>query len=92
MNTPILSVAVAHERDIVMARRRACQLTRLLHFPVRECTRVGTAVSEIARNAFKYGGGGVVEFSLDQGPDASLVIRVSDRGPGIGNVDEKVGH
>ena len=88
MSTSILSVVVAHERDIVMARRRACQLARLLHFPVRECTRVGTAVSEIARNAFSYAGGGTVEFSLDQDPQASLVIRVSDRGPGIGNVDE----
>jgi signal transduction histidine kinase len=88
MSTPIFSVAVAHERDIVMARRRACQLARLLHFPERECTRVGTAVSEIARNAFSYAGGGTVEFSLEQGPHASLVIRVGDRGPGIGNVDE----
>lgn len=88
MTPSIASVAIAHERDIVIARRRACEIARQLHFSVRECTRLGTAVSEIARNAFSYAGGGKVDFSLDEETPRSLVVRVSDRGPGIEKLDE----
>src|SRR5262249_10713489 len=47
-----------------------------------------TAVSEIARNAFMYAGGGKVEFSVEglRAPQL-LLVRVSDRGPGIGQLD-----
>src|SRR5690606_12769744 len=41
-----------------------------------------TAVSEIARNAFQYASGGRAEFLLD-GPPFIFTIRISDRGPGI---------
>ena len=50
--------------------------------------RLATAVSEIARNAFQYGGGGTVEFRIDHvqpGDAGVLVARVSDSGPGIPN-------
>ena len=45
-------------------------------------TRIATAVSEIARNALRYAGGGTVEFRRGQTPAAVFVIRVSDQGPG----------
>lgn len=88
MNTPIISVAIGHERDIVIVRRRACEIARLLHLPAQECTRLGAAVSEIARNALSYAGGGKVEFALDDAAPRSLTIRVTDRGPGIAKPDE----
>lgn len=88
MTPAITSVAIGHERDIVIARRRACEIARQLHLTVREGTRLGTAVSEIARNALAYAGGGKVEFLLDQEGARSLVVRVSDRGPGIAKPDE----
>lgn len=84
----ITSVSIAHERDIVIARRRACEIARQLNFSARECTRLGTAVSEIARNAVSYAGGGRVDFSLDQETPRSLIVRVVDRGPGIAKLDE----
>ena len=87
MTPSIASVAIAHERDIVIARRRACEIARQFHFSVRECTRLGAAVSEIARNAFSYAGGGKVDFLLDREAH-SLVVRIVDRGPGIAKLDE----
>jgi len=47
---------------------------------------LATAVSEIARNAFEYGGGGRAEFFVHDGPDPELVVRITDSGPGIPDV------
>ena len=48
---------------------------------------MATAVSEIARNAFRYAGGGRVEFAVEgQTPPQILLVRVSDEGPGIANL------
>ena len=47
------------------ARQRARQIAGLLGFEAQDQTRIATAVSEIARNAFRYAGGGEVEFALE---------------------------
>jgi signal transduction histidine kinase/DNA-binding response OmpR family regulator len=85
---PLLSVRIRHEHDIVAARRRARQIAAALTFDTPEQTRIATAVSELARNAFQYAGGGVVDY-LVEGALAPqvLTIRVSDQGPGLANVD-----
>ena len=61
MSVSVLSVRLHHEHDIVGARQRARQLAASLGFDVAEQTRIATAVSEMARNAFRYAGGGRVE-------------------------------
>src|SRR4029079_3157784 len=72
-----------------MARRRARQLAARLDFDVQDQTRIGTAVSEIARNAYRYGGGGKVEFNLEGStPPQVFLIRISDRGPGIPQLEQ----
>jgi anti-sigma regulatory factor (Ser/Thr protein kinase) len=86
MSLPILTVAIAHEQDIVIARRRARQIAELLRFPPQDAVRISTAVSEIARNAFTYGGGGKAEFLVEK-EFPSFVIRISDHGPGIADVE-----
>jgi signal transduction histidine kinase/ActR/RegA family two-component response regulator len=83
----ILTVALIEEADIVAARQRARQIAGLLGFEAQDQTRIATAVSEIARNAATYGGGGRIEFSLDNGPAPALLIRIRDHGPGIADVD-----
>ena len=88
MTSSIASVAIAHERDVVIARRRTWEIARQLQLSVRECTRLGTAVSEIARNAFTYAGGGKVEFALDRAAPPALLVSVTDRGPGIANPED----
>jgi signal transduction histidine kinase/DNA-binding response OmpR family regulator len=84
MTSRLISVAIDFEQDIVAIRQRARQIAAMLGFDAQDQVRIATAVSEIARNAFRYGGGGGVEFSLE-GASAPqlLIVRVSDRGPGI---------
>jgi signal transduction histidine kinase len=85
--TPIMTVALIEEADIVAARQRARQIADLLGFEAQDQTRIATAVSEIARNATTYGGGGRIEFGIENADVPSLVIRIRDKGPGIADVD-----
>ena len=84
----ILTVAIENEADVVAVRQRARRIAEFLGFEAQDQTRIATAVSEIARNAVGYAGGGRAEFALD-GPDAPqrLVVRVGDEGPGIADLD-----
>ncbi len=84
----ILTVAIASEPDVVLARHRARDIAALLGFDQTDQTRMATAVSEIARNALQYAGSGKVEFSLEGAmPPQLLLIRISDRGRGIKELD-----
>ncbi|MEP6961486.1 MAG: ATP-binding protein [Acidobacteriota bacterium] len=84
MILPILSVAIRTEHDTVAARQRSRQIARLLGFDSQDQTRIATAVSEIARNAFRYASGGRAEFILEgETPPQLLLIRISDEGTGI---------
>lgn len=85
--TSILTVALIEEADIVAARQRARQIAGLLGFEAQDQTRIATAVSEIARNAMSYGGGGRLRFTLDRGQEPALVMIVRDHGPGIADVE-----
>jgi signal transduction histidine kinase/CheY-like chemotaxis protein len=85
----LLTTALNVQADVVVARQRARQLAELLAFPPREQTRIATSVSEIARNAFRYAGGGKVEFEIEgESAPQLLVIRVIDHGPGIEHLED----
>jgi signal transduction histidine kinase/CheY-like chemotaxis protein len=84
---PIVAVPIENEADVVTVRQRAHRLAELLGFERQDQTRIATAVSELARNAFSYAGGGRAEFILDPTPAPQVFhIRISDKGPGIGDV------
>ncbi len=85
--TPLLTTEIKLEHDVVLARQRARQIAELLGFDAQDQSRVATAVSEIARNAFVYAHGGRVEFGVDSAPPGALRIRISDRGGGIPDLD-----
>lgn len=88
MAWPIVGMVIKVEADIVAVRQRARHLAQLLNFERQDQTRIATAVSEIARNAYSYATGGRVEFSLlATNPPQMLLIRISDRGPGIADLD-----
>src|ERR1700676_1177543 len=83
MSVPILSVAIHNEHDTVAARQHARQIARLLGFDHQDQTRISTAVSEIARNAFSYAGG-QIEYLIEGAVAPQLfLVRVTDSGPGI---------
>ena len=86
---PILSVRVRYEHDVVSARQRARQIAAALGFDGIEQTRIATAVSEIARNAYSYGGGGRVDYVVEGAiPPQVFIVRVIDEGTGIANLDD----
>ncbi len=93
----ILTVHLSEETDFLLARQRAKQIAEILGFETQDQTRIATAVSEIARNAFEYGKEGRVEFLLgaaeEQFPGGrrqvlQLQVVVTDAGKGIPHLDK----
>ena len=89
---PIVRSAIQSESDVAGARQRARRIAELLGFDRRDQTRIATAVSELARNAFSYAGAGEVQFlvEVDTTPQVFLA-RIADSGPGIANLDDILG-
>lgn len=97
MNSSLLRLDLAQDRDIVAARQRARQVSALLGFDSQDQVRIATAVSELARNAIRHAGGGTIEFMLTEAPsrvvpqaNPLLQIIISDHGPGIANLDDAI--
>lgn len=93
MSTKLASIAIRREEDVVEARRQARDIAARLGFDPNDQTRLATAVSEIARNAFTYAAGGAVDFGVNGEPGGSgvLEVRISDSGPGIGDLKKILG-
>ena len=89
MNGRLLSLRIRQEHDVVAARQRARQIAAAIGFDSTEQTRIATAVSELARNAFMYASGGSIDFGVEGGaPPQLLIITVADSGPGIADVED----
>jgi signal transduction histidine kinase len=88
--TPLMAMPLQQEKDVVLCRNRARLIAGMLGFDKQQQVRIATAVSEIARNAFRYAKGAAAEFALisrqarltDPAVQALLVI-VKDQGPGM---------
>jgi signal transduction histidine kinase len=88
MTWPIITLPIESEGDVVAVRQRARRVAELLGFERQEQTRIATAVSEVARNAFGYAGGGRAEFAIEPDDPQVFAIRISDKGKGIPNLQE----
>ncbi len=66
MKWSIVTALVETEEDIVAVRQRARRLAEGLGFGAQDQVRIATAVSEIARNAYGYAGGGRAEYGVDR--------------------------
>jgi signal transduction histidine kinase/CheY-like chemotaxis protein len=85
MSLQLGSVQIGTEEDVVAVRSKARHTAAELGFDVHDQTRIATAVSEIARNAFAYGHGGQAEFSVHSAA-GMFTVRISDSGPGIADL------
>lgn len=83
----LFTIDIRFENDVVIARQKTRAIAAALKFDPQEQIRIATAVSEITRNTFQYGGGGTAEFRIDD-PLKMLLITLRDKGRGIGNLDE----
>jgi signal transduction histidine kinase/CheY-like chemotaxis protein len=89
MTCPLFSLRIQYEHDVVTSRQRTREIAEGLGFDAQQQTRLATAVSEIVRNALGYGGGGVVDYSVEGATSPQLLtIVVSDAGRGFANPEE----
>lgn len=80
-------VSIRSEGDIVAARRTVREAVVGIGFGLTDVTRVVTAASELARNAYKYGGGGVMRWRrLEGNGRRGIELEFIDQGPGIPDV------
>ncbi len=83
------TVAIKVESDIVSVRQAVREAATKLGFGSTDTTRIVTAASELARNVFKYAGGGAMVWSeIQNGTTAGIELRFEDKGPGIMDVEE----
>ncbi|OCA97202.1 anti-sigma regulatory factor [Clostridium beijerinckii] len=81
-------ISIEYENDIVVARQKAREVSKLLEFGIVDQTRIITAVSELARNIFLYAQKGNVLFEeIFEGRKHGLKISFRDNGPGIEDVE-----
>ncbi len=72
----------------MLARQLVRRLAQELGFSLVDQTKMVTAASELARNAFVYGGGGSMRWELvDDGARRGLKLTFSDEGPGIADME-----
>lgn len=84
MIPPCAEITIAVESDIVHIRQAVREASAALGFGLTDTTRIVTAASELARNAYKYAGGGVVHLRpLERQEALGLELVFEDHGPGI---------
>ncbi|MGW7489470.1 anti-sigma regulatory factor [Streptomyces sp. NPDC054786] len=78
---------VRTEEDLLTVRHAVRAATVRVGFSIVDQTRVVTAASELARNAYIHGGGGTVTIDcLMSRGTAGLRLTITDDGPGIADV------
>ncbi|MFE1765448.1 ATP-binding protein [Streptomyces angustmyceticus] len=78
---------VRTEEDLLTVRHAVRAATVQAGFTIVDQTRVVTAASELARNAYIHGGGGTVTIDhLTAGGTAGLRLTITDDGPGIADL------
>jgi signal transduction histidine kinase/DNA-binding response OmpR family regulator len=85
---PLLAIPLRYDRHVVQARQRTRDLAAALGFEHQDQIRLATATSELARNAFRYAGGGTVSFCVKGASPQIFVISVSDQGGGIPHLSD----
>jgi signal transduction histidine kinase/ActR/RegA family two-component response regulator len=89
LRVALLTFPLRHDDDLLRARGRVRQIAELLGLNTKDQTYLTTAVSEVARNALNYGGGGELEILVDEAVGVSMLVAcITDQGPGIANLDE----
>jgi serine/threonine-protein kinase RsbT len=82
-------LVIRTEGDIVATRHTVREVATQIGFGITDVTRIVTAASELARNVFKYGGGGIVRWRrLASQERSGIELRFIDQGPGIADISK----
>lgn len=89
MTTEEGSLTITSEDDIVTARTTIREVVGDIGFGVTDVTRIVTAVSELARNIYKYADTGTMSWRIRGDSDRRVFeIVFDDEGPGIDNIEQ----
>ncbi|HEX3892914.1 MAG TPA: anti-sigma regulatory factor [Terracidiphilus sp.] len=81
-------VPLKTSNDVVLARQKVRQWAVELRFGLVDQTKLVTAASELARNAFDHGQGGEMTLEvIGEGAKSGLRLVFEDNGPGIPDID-----
>ncbi len=79
---------LTNEHDIVLSRQAVRRLAQEQGLSLVDQTKLVTAASELARNAYIYGGGGTLKWEvLLEGSKRGVRLTFLDSGPGIANIE-----
>jgi serine/threonine-protein kinase RsbT len=81
-------ISVTEESDIVNVRSAGRGVCREIGFKPVDQIKIATVISELARNAVRYAGGGTVELRAVSKERKGLEVVVQDHGTGIANLDQ----
>jgi signal transduction histidine kinase len=85
----IVKVPLSTELDVVVAYKRARQLTEMTGITLPTQTKFGTAVSEICRNVIEHVGQGAISFHLiEEAGRLWIEANIQDYGRGIADVEQ----
>src|SRR5688572_18156761 len=89
MQRNIAKINIINELDVVLAYKRAMQISDRCGLAPANQTKFATAVSEICRNVIEYVGEGCIEFSIVQEKTILfLEALITDCGAGITDLDK----
>lgn len=81
-------LALTNPVHIMLVRRTISDLARRIGMNEVDSVKLGTAVSELARNLLEHGGGGEVTYAVvKQGQAHGVKVVFEDSGPGIADVE-----
>lgn len=82
-------IRIESEADIVKARTTVRQSATEFGFGLTDTTRIVTAVSELARNIYRYADCGNVRWRVHSDTrNSKLEVIFEDNGPGIPDIDQ----
>jgi serine/threonine-protein kinase RsbT len=83
------SLPIRSQEDVVIVRQSIRRFGLEIGLNLIDQTKIVTAASELARNAFIYGGGGEVHVEeLEERGRRGLRLTFVDQGPGIADVEK----
>ena len=83
------SAPIQTSSDVVKVRQLVREWALTLGFSLVEQTKIVTAASELARNAYEHGGGGTLRLeALNNASRRGLRLIFADNGPGIANLEQ----
>jgi serine/threonine-protein kinase RsbT len=82
------NLSIASQEDVVIVRQAVRKAAVDAGMTLVDQTKIVTAASELARNAFIYGGGGMVLIEhVAEGARRGLKLTFTDQGPGIKDIE-----